>query len=859
MIAGEVRRLFFEALEIEAAERPAYLERCGAAPDVRDAVLTLLRHDAGSETFMEEAVSRELPRTPGEGERFGPYQLRRLLGRGGMGAVFLAERVDGELRQVVAIKIVERGWLDPQALERFRQERQILAGLVHPNIAQLLDGGTREDGVPYLVMEYVEGPRLDEYCEQQRLDIPARLRVFLPLCDAVDYAHRKLVVHRDLKPSNALVTADGAPKLLDFGVAKALDAHSGGRTQTLVLTPDFASPEQVRGEEVTTATDVYGLGAVLYHMLTGRPPHAAGGLSPRDLERAVCEVGPPRPASLRPELRGDLENILLKALHPQPSGRYRSAQELAEDIQRYLGRLPVRATPYRLRYRARRFVERHAIATTAAVIGALAIAAGTGAAVYQQRRAVQRFNQVRELANRFIFDFERSIRDVPGTLAARRMVSATARQYLASLSADSGGDAGLTRELAESHYRLARVETNSGETQAARQDNEQAVALLRGIRADCCRSAADRLLFVQALSDLGRGHFSHDAQSAVKLSFEAVGNARAWIAAAPSLPEAQQALTAALSTHGVNLQAAGRLTEARQTLQEAVEWGARVVRQHPEDDDRSYDLARVSQFLSGMCLTLHDGACARAYGGQAAESLRVLTERHPDNARWRDVHAMAVSADANGISLLAERDVSLRGAAVDAARHAYKLAQANAQANPGKRDEADTASVLASRLAAALQQAGRRTEALAQLREARDIAEGMTRRDPGDQRAHRLRLNYGAQLGEMLMEDAQWEESARVLAAVDSQIEEFLRADPADMIVLDLQVSVLTDQAIVRRRQGRADEARALCRSALSVAAGLIRRDAAMEASLGDLAKLRQQARALGVPDPTGASRDGAK
>ena len=360
MTKGGIRRLFLEVLEIEPSRRSGFLESCGASTEVQGAVLTLLRHDSGGDSFLEQAVAHELSTPILQGQRFGAYQLGELLGRGGMDAVFKADRIDGELSQVAAIKIVERGWLAPQAMERFRQERQILAGLVHPNIEQLLDGGTREDGLPNLVMEYVDGQRLDEYCAQHHLGIAGRLRVFLPLCDAVDYAHRKLVVHRDLKPSNVLVTAEGAPKLLDFGVAKAMDPGAGSLTQTLVLTPDFASPEQVRGTEVTTATDVYGLGAVLYHLTTGQPPHPVHDLSPRALERAICEVGPARPSLHRADLKGDLENILLKALHPEPADRYASARELADDIERYLEHRPVLATPPRWWYRMRRFVQRHA-------------------------------------------------------------------------------------------------------------------------------------------------------------------------------------------------------------------------------------------------------------------------------------------------------------------------------------------------------------------------------------------------------------------------------------------------------------------------------------------------------------------
>ena len=296
-----------------------------------------------------------------QGGRFGVYDLRELLGRGGMGAVYRGERTDNELRQTVAIKVIESAWLDPRVIERFRSERQFLAGLEHANIARLIDGGTRDDGVPYLVMEYVEGQPINQYCAEHGLGIADRLRIFLPLCEAVEYAHRKLVVHRDLKPSNVVVTPEGSPKLLDFGVAKAIEPGASEQTQTIILTPDFASPEQYLGREITTATDVYGLGAILYHLLTDHPPHHVTGMSPGELEHAICNVGPIRPSVLNRELSGDLENILLKALDSDPGRRYGSARELTEDIGRYLDHRPVHATPYRWWYGACRLVQRHRI------------------------------------------------------------------------------------------------------------------------------------------------------------------------------------------------------------------------------------------------------------------------------------------------------------------------------------------------------------------------------------------------------------------------------------------------------------------------------------------------------------------
>jgi hypothetical protein len=513
-------------------------------------------------------------------------------------------------------------------MERFRQERQILAGLVHPNIAQLLDGGTREDGLPYLVMEYVDGQRLDEYCAQHHLGIAGRLRVFLPLCDAVDYAHRKLVVHRDLKPSNVLVTAEGAPKLLDFGVAKAMDPGAGSLTQTLVLTPDFASPEQVRGTEVTTATDVYGLGAVLYHLTTGQPPHPVHDLSPRELERAICEIGPARPSLHRADLKGDLENILLKALHPEPASRYASARELAGDIERYLEHRPVRATPPRWWYRMARFVQRHALSSIAACLAGAAIVAGVGVSLYEARRAQHRFNQVRELANQSIFDFERLIRDVPGTLAARQKMAATARDYLANLAGDAGGDPTLTRELAESHFLLSRAEFSAGQSEAALQDLQESAALLRRVRDDCCGQPAQRLLYIRVLCDLARCRLdARDSGGARTVSAEALRRARQWIGTAPALDEARRALMAALAIDGMLAQAQGSPTEARQLFRESTGVGAVLVAQNPADEELAYQQARSGYLLANLERVLRHGEAVRYAALQSKSILDRLLER----------------------------------------------------------------------------------------------------------------------------------------------------------------------------------------------------------------------------------------
>ena len=857
MDAEEVRSLFFRAMEVEPAGRPAFMESSGTPPEVQAAVLTLLRYDSTEETFFKRAVFDELPRPARDGERFGAYELRELLGRGGMGAVFKAERADGELRQVVAIKIVERGWLDAQAFERFRQERQILSGLVHPNIAQLLDGGTREDGIPYLVMEYVEGLRLDQYCAQHQLGIAERLRVFLPLCGAVEFAHHKLVVHRDLKPSNVVVTPEGAPKLLDFGVAKAIDPGAGSLTQTLVLTPDFASPEQVLGREITTATDVYGLGAVLYHLLTDQPPHPIKDLSPREMERAICEVGPARPSSVRAELKGDLENILLKALEPEPARRYGSARELAEDIEGYLGRRPVRATPHRWPYRARRFLARHAVASLAACLAAVAILAGAGVSVYEARRAQQRFDQVRELANRFIFDFEKSIRDLPGTLSARQRMAATAQEYLGKLAADSKGSPGLTRELAASYYQLSRIELNAGQSELAMRDVEKAIALLRGIRDDCCGPPEQRLLFIRALTDQARyRHDAKDLAGARAISSGAVKQSREWLQSSPGSEAARRALMLALGMDGLIAQGMGNPTEARQLFDESVTLGSGLVRENPGDDDLAYQQARSAYLLANLGYTLQNGALARDAAQQSREILDRLLAQHPENSRWQQLRVMAVSILSQGLRLLADagRNPELGSKALESARLAYDLAKTNAERNTGDRNWADQFAVIATMLAVELRANHMVSDALRLVREAGGAIDRLLAEEPKRHRYRFLAANNRLMQAEMLISLNRLADADAVLRDAIPILDAVIKDVPDDFYTMETKVSVLADQAIVAHKLGDIERARVVCRDGLDLAAGLIRKDPAIQTSITGMSKLRREARALGVSDPTAAA-----
>lgn len=419
---AQIRRIFDGALERRGQDRAAYLRAaCAGDEPLRGEVESLLASHEDADGFMTSPIadlnqigldvsSASVPRVP----RVGPYQLEKRIGRGGMGSVWLASRVDQEYHKKVAVKMVKRGMDSAEILRRFRMEREVLARLEHPNIARLIDGGSTAEGSPYLVMEYVEGTPIDQYCESHQSTVSERLTLFRSVCAAVQYAHSNLVVHRDIKAGNILVSKDGVPKLLDFGVAKLMDselspaAASETRPEQRAMTLEYASPEQVRGEPITTATDVYSLGVLLFRLLTGRFPFdGADSRSHTSLQHAICEKEPPRPSSvvlargdssipqptqkidpaleesrekarrrLKRKLGGDLDVIILKALRKEPERRYVSVEQFSEDVRRYLEGKPVKARGDTLGYRAVKFVQRNRAAVAVAA-GVLALLLGS--------------------------------------------------------------------------------------------------------------------------------------------------------------------------------------------------------------------------------------------------------------------------------------------------------------------------------------------------------------------------------------------------------------------------------------------------------------------------------------------------
>jgi eukaryotic-like serine/threonine-protein kinase len=435
-----------------------------------------------SDTDVQSRASSAPARLP----RFGAYQARALLGLGGMGAVYRATREDGELRHEVAVKVVAGVMWSPVLDEQFRRERQILAGLQHPYIARFLDGGITSEGAPYLVMEYVEGERMDTWCDSRRLSIRARLELFLKVSEAVSYAHQKLIVHRDLKPSNILVTRDGEPRLLDFGVARTLQPGGDGQstlTPGLFATPLYASPEVLRGENPGVGCDVYSLGVLLYEMLSSRRPFSGANLAPvqvieqvltRDARPAsaavpdAAEVAQARSLdaapALRRQLRGDLDAITTKALAKAPGQRYASVEQMAEDVRRHLSGYPVQASSLGGWQRTRKFIARNKARVVAVASVVFALIAGLVGTTWQARVASEervasdrRFNEARELARYLVFELQTSVGDLPGSTPVRAEMVSRSLAYLDRLAAERTNDENLRVELARGYLQLADV------------------------------------------------------------------------------------------------------------------------------------------------------------------------------------------------------------------------------------------------------------------------------------------------------------------------------------------------------------------------------------------------------------------
>jgi tetratricopeptide (TPR) repeat protein len=476
----EVDRIFAAVLERPAAERPEILgAACAGDPALRQEVEQLLAADERIGSFLElpagELLGLMLP--GGEGGRVGPYRLLRPIGSGGMGTVYLARRDDEQYERLVAVKVLRWGLDTPEARLQFLAERQILARLEHPNIARLYDGGTTEEGRPYLVMELVEGLHVDHYCDQHGLTVERRLDLFRRICAAVQYAHQNLLVHRDLKPGNILVTADGEPKLLDFGIAKRLeeeeDREGGSGDGLRIMTPLYASPEQLRGDAVTTASDVYSLGVLLYELLAGRLPHPRPGSLAESTSEAVAAARGTTPRALARRLRGDLDQIVLRALHQDPERRYASAGLLAEDLGSHLAHRPVAARPSTPLYLVAKLVRRNRTATAAAALVVLLGAGLLASFVIQERRVARERDKARYTLSFLVDTFKQAD---PYARGARLTTQEILDEGAGRVARELNGQPDVQAELMDSIGEVAR---GLGRYDQAQPLLERALALRR--------------------------------------------------------------------------------------------------------------------------------------------------------------------------------------------------------------------------------------------------------------------------------------------------------------------------------------------------------------------------------------------
>jgi tetratricopeptide (TPR) repeat protein/tRNA A-37 threonylcarbamoyl transferase component Bud32 len=578
-----VERLFLEATDLAPAQREHFLTTfCGEDTQLRDEVLSLLRYDTGEDPPLLDALHADaasiVADEPAAGLLLGPYRILREIGRGGMAVVYLAERADGEYQKRVAIKLIKRG-MDTQAVvKRLRQERSILAALDHPNIARLLDGGATPDSRPYIVMDYVEGVSIARYCDQHQLSVEERCRLIGKVCEAVAYAHRNLVVHRDLKPGNILVTKDGEPKLLDFGIAKLLSYEVGAdgpetRGPFHPLTPEYASPEQLKGGSVGTTTDVYSLGVVLYELLAGERPRVAGDRAEKGSAVAL-RLGRGRRWSR--QLAGDLDTILQMALRAEPERRYLSVGQLQADLSLHLKGLPVSAREETVFYRCGKFLARHRLGAVGALVVLLSLSAGMAATLWQARRADaqrqiaenrrmeaerqalaaaqaqrraegehaeaerqraiadRRFGQVRELAGKFLFDFHDAITSLPGSTPVRKMVVETGVRYYDSLLKEAGDNRDLLEEAARGYDRLGDVQgnpyfANLGDVAGAEASYRKALAVRAGIADASPGFLHDRILGHVRIGQILQFRGNYDESARVlrqALAFASAGQAQ---------------------------------------------------------------------------------------------------------------------------------------------------------------------------------------------------------------------------------------------------------------------------------------------------------------------------------------------
>jgi non-specific serine/threonine protein kinase/serine/threonine-protein kinase len=745
-----VTRLFHEALDEAPEGRATFLDRaCGGDATLRTEVETLLSSGREAGAFLETPAASRVS-LPAEGDamvgrRIGSYRVLREIGHGGMGAVFLAVRDDDAYRKQVAIKVVRAWGTSDVLVERFRQERHILAALDHPNVGRLLDGGTTEEGLPYLVMEYVEGVPIDEYCEAHALPLGERLALFRTVCSAVQFAHQNLVVHRDIKPANILIAADGTPKLLDFGIAKLLSPELASRGQTAtafpMMTPDYASPEQVRNEPISTASDVYSLGVLLYRLLTGRGPYRVPTGSMLEVVEAVRDQEPERPSAIVRRLAGDLDNIVLRALRKEPRERYASVEEFSADVGRHLSGQPVVARKATVAYRSGKFIRRHKVGVSAAALVFASLVGGIVSTVREARisraeraRAERRFNDVRKLANSFLFEVHDAIERLPGSTPARELVVKRALEYLDNLAQEAAGDTSLQRELAAAYERVGDVqgrvfEANLGNTAGARASHAKALAMREALVAAEPKNLEFRRDLSSSYYKIGEGLFSTgNPKGAAEMLGKAVLIDQALATEEPSSRKARDRLAGNYSLFGYMLGASGDaqggLENSRKGLALLNDLAASAPADAKIQSRLSIAYMHLGDILTGVASD--DPGAVEAYR-KALTIERPLVAAEPRNTHFR--HNLMV-----GLTMLGDVQMKM-GEPVPALagfREALAALAPLSAADPANAQYSSDVALLEERIGTVQAELGQADEALPVLRKALAVHESELASDPSN-------------------------------------------------------------------------------------------------------------------------------
>jgi serine/threonine protein kinase/tetratricopeptide (TPR) repeat protein len=702
----------------------------------------------------------------------GPYRIVRRLGQGGMGDVYLAERIDAQFRKQVAIKLIKLGMDTEFVVRRFRNERQILASLDHPNIARLLDGGTTNDGRPYFVMEYIEGETICAYSDGNRLSTVERLELFQKICAAVHYAHQNLVIHRDIKPSNILVTRDGVPKLLDFGIAKLLNPELAGETVEAtagairLMTPEYASPEQVKGEQITTATDVYALGVVLYELLTGHRPYRLTSHQPHEIVRVICGVEPERPSTavgrietvpttdgskpvsitpenvsrmregqpdkLRRRLRGDLDNIVLMAMRKEPSRRYLSVAQLSNDIQRHLEHKPVIARADTFWYRSGKFVRRNKLAVVAVALIFLTLIGGIVSTTIERRRAERRFNDVRQLTNSFLFEFHDAIKDLPGSTAARELVVKKAIEYLDSLAGEASGDASLQRELAAAYDKVGDLQgglyqSSLGDTEGAQMSYQKALRIREALAVRQPSDTEVKEGLSASYARLGGLTWTRgEPAGAAEWHHKALAIDEQLLAAEPNNPKRQYNLGATLIDYGFMLAASDKVDEGLEVLKEAMPIFESLVQSEPTNQKYQDALATAYERVATvLVLGVSEGGEALDYYRKSLAIREKLFSMAPINTDY--IRGVAAS-----YSNIGDTEVKMgnQAGAIESYEKALNRLAKISEDDPQNLQFRQDAAVVAANLAASFAAVGKGDQAFNYGTRAREDLEKMLAGDP---------------------------------------------------------------------------------------------------------------------------------